>query len=105
MMCALGCRTATRNPLAIAFRSRVVLEALRHTSKSLNGHGFKKHGHACEEEDDDQESSDSDDHDGQPGYGLFRLMAKANPKLIISMSGKGHKKRKRAQRSTGGSGK
>ena len=40
-----------------------------------------------------------------PGYGLFHLMAKANPKLIISMSGKGHKKRKRAQGSTGGSGK
>ena len=104
MMCALGCRTATRNPLAIAFRSRVVLEALRHTSKPFMD-GVKIHSHACEEEDDDQESSDGDDHDGQPGYGLFRLMAKANPKLIISMSGKGNKKRKRAQGSTGGSGK
>ena len=91
MMCALGCRTATRNPLAIAFRSRVVLEALRHTSKPFMD-DVKIHDQACEEEDDDQESSDGDDHDGQPGYGLFRLMAKANPKLTGCLALQGQKR-------------
>ena len=67
--------------------------------------GINKHdGCAFDDEDNDhdQESSgdDRDHHHQEPGYGLYNLMAKANPQLIISMSGKGGRKKKRGQGST-----